>query len=111
MSETKVSETKVSETKVPERFRSCFWDSDFDDLDIEKNKDFIITRLYVKGGLSGIDWVHLHYSDSEIEEAAKKRRALNPIVANYLRKKYNLAKEDMAYYRMSSMGGTDLWNY
>lgn len=36
MSETKVSETKVSETKVPERFRSCFWDSDFDDLDIEK---------------------------------------------------------------------------
>lgn len=97
--------------KIPEKFRPCFWDADFDKLDLKKNKDFIITRLYVKGGLSGIDWVHDQYSDEEIQDAAKRRRALNPIVANYLRNKYHLKKQDMAYYRMAQSGGRELWDY
>ena len=101
----------MKDKKVPEKFRPCFWDTDFDALDIEQNRNFIITRLYVKGGISGIDWVHRQYSDCEIMDAAKKRRALNPIVANYLRKKYHLEKEEMAYYRMEMSGGRESWKF
>ncbi len=90
---------------------SCFWDTDISRLDIEKDKDFIITRLYTKGGMRGINFVHHIYADDDVIHAAKVRRDLNPIVANYLSKKYNIRRSDMAYYRMEDMGGRTLWNH
>lgn len=98
-------------SKIPEEFRGCFWDVEFNDLDIEEDKYFIISRLYVKGDLCALKWVHETYSDDDIKETAKNRRALDPIVANYLRKKYGLQKEEMAYYKMEAVGGKELWPY
>ncbi|MBQ6482993.1 MAG: hypothetical protein IJI45_17955 [Anaerolineaceae bacterium] len=86
---------------IPEKFRPVFWDTAFDELDNEKNKSFIISRLYCYGGMEGIYWVEHFYPDKDIIEAAKKRRDLNPIVANHLRKKFGLEKSEMNYYTMS----------
>ena len=86
--------------KIPTKFKPCFWDTNFDELDIKKNKYYIISRLYNKGGISGITWVEDNYSDEDIMEATKLRRDFHPIVANYLRKKYGLKKEQMNYYKM-----------
>lgn len=86
--------------QLPEEFRSCFWDTDFEKLDIRKNRLFIISRLYTKGGFPGIFWVHDTYSDQDVIDAAKTRRDLNPIVANYLCEKYGLKREEMKYYQM-----------
>ena len=69
--------------KIPKKFEPCFWDTEFEKLDTEENKYYIISRLYNKGGISGITWVEDNY------------------VANYLRKKCGLKKEQMNYYRMS----------
>lgn len=85
---------------IPEEFRTFFWDTDFDKLDIQENAPFIISRLYNKGGIRGIMWVHDTYDDETIINAVKTRRDFHPIVANYLRKKYGLEKEDMVYYKM-----------
>ena len=93
-------------SELPEKFRPVFWDTDFDNLDAEKNSAYIISRLYNKGGFPGIFWVHEHYSDQEILQAIKTRRDFDPIVANYLRKKYSLEKDEMNYYRMQS---GDFW--
>ena len=86
---------------LPIRFKPIFWDSNFEELDTEKNKLFIISRMYCRGGLEGIYWVEHHYPEKDILEAAKKRRDLNPIVANHLRNKFGLEKSDMKYYTMS----------
>lgn len=86
--------------QLPEKFRQCFWDSDFEHLDTRENMAFIISRLYTKGGFPGIFWVDKTYSSQDIIYAAKTRRDLNPIVANYLRKKYNIKKNEMNYYQM-----------
>lgn len=91
---------------LPERFRPVFWDTDFDNLDKKKNAAYIISRLYNKGGFPGIFWVHVNYTDEEIIHAAKTRRDFDPIVANYLREKYHLQKEEMNYYRMHAQ---DFW--
>lgn len=91
----------MSEHPLPEKFRSVFWDTNFEELDAEKNKLFIISRMYCKGGLEGMYWVEHHYSESEIIDAAKNRRDLNPIVANHLRNKFKLEKSQMKYYTMS----------
>lgn len=85
---------------LPEKLRPYFWDTDFDALDTQKNKLFIISGLYTKGGLAGVKWVDENYTDGDIMEAAGKRRDFTPVVANYLRKKYGLEKEEMAYYSL-----------
>ena len=87
--------------KIPKKFEPCFWDTEFEKLDTEENKYYIISRLYNKGGISGITWVEDNYSIEDITEATKLRRDFHPIVANYLKKKCGLKKEQMNYYRMS----------
>lgn len=89
--------------QLPERFRPCFWDTDFDGLDVRENRAFIIARLYTKGGFEGMLAVAELYSDEDVICAARTRRDLDPIVANYLRKRYGIKKEDMNYYRMRSV--------
>ncbi len=86
---------------MPEKFKEIFWDTNFEELDTEKNKPFIISRMYCQGGLEGIYWVEHHYSEDDIIQAAESRRDLNPIVANHLRKKFGLEKSRMKYYTMS----------
>ena len=51
---------------IPEKFKSAFWDTAFEQLDNEKNKLFIISRLYCYGGMEGIYWVEHFYSDKDI---------------------------------------------
>lgn len=84
---------------IPKEYKKYFWDTDFDNLDLMKNKNYIIARLYCYGDILEIKWIHNTYSQEEIKEVAKKSRNLNPIVANYLKNKYHLKKEEMAYYK------------
>jgi len=94
--------------RIPEEFRPAFWDTDFEKLDPEINKNFIITRMYTKGGIRAIRWVEDTYTYDEIRTAAMKRRDLNPIVANFLSSRFKIARKDMNYYRMGS--NVPLWN-
>jgi|GEM_PF-943231 len=86
-------------TSLPEHLRPAFWDSDFEHLDLEKNRDFIITRLFTKGGIPGINWAEKTFTADEIRAAARTRRDLNPIVANFLSQRYGIPRRDMMYYR------------
>lgn len=63
---------------LPEKLRPYFWDTDFDALDTRKNKLFIISRLYTKGGKPGVKWVDENYTDDDIMEAARKRKDFRP---------------------------------
>lgn len=101
----------LNKTRLPEKFSTLFWDTDFNQLDLEKNKYYIIARLYTKGDFDAINWVHQTYTEKDIEETARKRRALDPIVANYLRLKYNLKREEMAYYQAEKQGAHERWRY
>ena len=83
---------------MPEEFKKYFWDTQFEKLDIKKNKRYIISRLYCYGNLKAIKWVKSVYSKEDIKEVAIKSRDLKPLVANYLRQQFNLKKEEMAYY-------------
>lgn len=86
---------------LPDKFKPVFWDTPFEDLDTEKDKAFIIIRMYCYGGIEGMYWVERHYSDEDIITAAKTRRDMNPIVANHLKNKFGLEKFQMKYYTQS----------
>ena len=84
---------------MPIEFKKYFWDVEFEKLDLEKNKRYIISRLYCYGDLKAIRWIKQTYSKADIEEVAKKSRNLTPLVANYLKQQLHLKKEQMMYYK------------
>ena len=94
---------------MPKEFKKYFWDTQFEKLDIRKNKRYIISRLYCYGNLKAIKWIKETYSESDIKEVAIKSRDLKPLVANYLRQQYNLKKEEMAYYRAIQEMNYEYW--
>ncbi len=84
---------------MPIEFKKYFWDVEFEKLDLEKNKRYIISRLYCYGDLKAIRWIKQTYLKADIEEVAKKSRNLTPLVANYLKQQFHLKKEQMMYYK------------
>ena len=93
-----IKDIKMRGVIMPEELKKYFWDTKFEELDIRKNKRYIISRLYCYGDLKAIKWIKETYSKEDIKEVAVKSRDLKPLVANYLRQQFNLKKEEMAYY-------------
>ena len=91
---------------MPIELKKYFWDTQFEKLDLQKNKKYIISRIYCYGDLKAIRWIKSTYTLEDIKETAIKSRDLKPLVANYLRQQFNLKKEEMAYYR-----GIESMNY
>ena len=94
---------------MPVELKKYFWDTDFEKLDLKRNRRFIITRLYCYGDLKAIRWVKNTYTEDEIKDVAVNSRNLNPLVANYLRQQYNLEKKDMAYYKAIMAMNYEYW--
>ena len=89
----------------------AFWDTDYERLNAERDSDYIISRLYCKGGIAGIRAVHRHYTMEQITHAARTRRDLNPIVANYLQSICGLNRDAMAYYNLHRQSDDTMWKY
>lgn len=94
---------------MPIELKKYFWDTEFDKLDLELNKRYIISRLYCYGDLKEIKWVRENYTKADIEDVARNCRNLKPLVANYLRQQYNLKKEEMAYYKWTMAMKYEYW--
>ena len=94
---------------MPIELKEYFWDTEFEKLDKEKNKRYIISRLFCYGDLKTIKWIKDNYSKEDIEDVAINSRNLNPLVANYLRQQFNLQKEEMAYYRWTNAMNYEYW--
>ena len=94
---------------MPEELKKYFWDTEFEKSDIQKNKRYIISRLYCYGDLKALRWIRENYSDEDIEDVARNSRNLKPLVANYLRQQFNLKKEEMAYYIWTTAMNYEYW--
>ncbi len=94
---------------MPEELKKYFWDTKFEKLDIQKNKRYIISRLYCYGDLKALRWVKENYSNEDIEDVARNCRNLKPLVANYLKQQFSLKKEEMAYYIWTTAMNYEYW--
>ncbi len=94
---------------IPIELKKYFWDVIFEELDIKKNKQYIISRIYCYGDLKAIKWLKETYTTEDIKEVAKKSRNLKPLVANYLRQQFKLEKKEMAYYLATMNMGYEYW--
>lgn len=80
-------------------YRSLFWDTDIDALDMKGNRLYIISRLLSKGGMPGYLWVTKHYSEADIIDAIIRRRDMDPIMRNFMAEKYHVPKDQMVKSR------------
>ena len=83
---------------IPVEYKKYFWDTDFHSLDIKKNMNYIISRLFCEGNWDAIQWIKKTYSQEEIISTVKISRRFNPVTANFLKNVYNLHEEEMQYY-------------
>ena len=59
---------KTKNIKVPQNFRKYFWDINFNELDFEKHRKFILERLLNYGTFDTFSWVFRTFSGEEIKE-------------------------------------------
>jgi hypothetical protein len=51
---------------MPNFLKPYFWDVDFSNLSLDKNKDFVISRILEKGRIECIQWLFQNFSKDEI---------------------------------------------
>jgi hypothetical protein len=61
---------------VPERFRSLFWDTRLENINVRRNAAYIIERVLDMGSLDALEWVQWIYPVHKIIDVLTSSRAL-----------------------------------
>ncbi len=86
--------------KMPKELKPYFWDTNFNKLDLEKNKVYIISRLLNQGGHKGYKFLINAYSYEDFKYVGMHSRMLDPKIASYLSNVYKINKKDMKFYQI-----------
>lgn len=72
--------------------QNLFWDADVEDIDIHKNKRYIVERVVTRGFLDDFYTLLQLYSIKEIKEALVKSKELDSKTANFCSYFFNIPK-------------------
>lgn len=70
-------------TKLPEFLKKYFWDVDFNSLNLERDRTFILKRVLDRGDTKAINWLNQHYTKRDIENLITTSRDLSQKTANF----------------------------
>ncbi|MCX7779240.1 MAG: hypothetical protein N2259_03325 [Patescibacteria group bacterium] len=68
---------------LPKFLQSYFWDTDFQNLDLKKYGQFILTRILNYGDERAIKWIKRQFSKNEIKKAIVSSRSLDDKSFNF----------------------------
>jgi succinate dehydrogenase flavin-adding protein (antitoxin of CptAB toxin-antitoxin module) len=63
--------------------KKYFWDTDFNKLDIEKNKKYILERILEMGDEKAVKWMLNNFSKGDLLKVVKTSRQLSPKSRNF----------------------------
>lgn len=89
-----------STKSVPEWMEIFFWDTDIDQLDVDKNSAYIITRLLNLGNQHTLRWLFDTYSQDEILYVVKHSRNLLLKSAMFWKYYFNLQESEMKCFEI-----------
>ena len=95
MSGTILQNREEAFQKMLTDMRPYFWDTKPEDLDIDKNSAYIISRLLNMGGMPGYLWVQELYNQDDIIHAVIHRRDMRPVVRNFMAQQYHIPPETL----------------
>ena len=72
--------------------KTLFWDTNMEDIDLKKNRDFIISRTLLFGDMNDFRNIKKLYGLRRIIKTAKKSRSLDKRTANFLSLVYHIPR-------------------
>ncbi len=79
--------------KLPSSFKQYFWEIDFEKLDLEKRRIYILKRILEYGDKRAIVWMWKNFDDSEIKNVLYYCRDISLKSANFWALMLNIRKE------------------
>jgi hypothetical protein len=76
---------KEKDKRILKKLQKILWSYDIDSLDLEKDKDYIVTQVLNYGTLEGVKLLYKLYSEEDIREVVK-----NPKKGLWFKKVLNL---------------------
>ena len=68
---------------LPDFLQPFFWDTEFSQINIDKNRPYIIERILDFGDLSAVSWLFSNYTKIEIKEVLGKSRKVSAKSRNF----------------------------
>jgi len=82
---------------------SCFWDMDYKELNPEKDRNFIISRVISRGGSNDEIELFKYYGWEVVKEEVLKIRYLNKKILNYFSLLFNIDKKKFKCFNNRSI--------
>ena len=64
----------IDNEKMPDYILRCLWSYDISEVDFDRHKNLIITRVLNYGDWQGVEWLYKNYSEDDLEQVVKKPR-------------------------------------
>ncbi len=81
--------------KLPKFLSKYFWDVEFEKLDLQKRRVYILRRILEDGDRQAVAWMWKNFKKSEIKDVLSNFRGLSPKSANFWAVILNIKKEDV----------------
>jgi len=97
--------------KLPKALHRYFWDVNPDNIDLAKNRRYVIERLLELGDPEAVSWMKNCFSQDEIVQVLKNARALTKKSANFWANIFGISRHDLACFSKQSQETSNIiWN-
>lgn len=69
--------------QIPQQFKVLFWDCKFNQVDIDRHKQFIIERLLEKGNMDAVKWVFNNFRKQAIFNIVQTSQNISSKTKNF----------------------------
>ncbi len=79
-----------------------FWDAQVEDIDLQKNKRYVIERVMTRGKMEDFKMLLTLYSREEIKEELKKSKELDPKTRHFCSWYFDIPENELhapSFYR------------
>ena len=84
--------------RLPKFLKKYFWDVDFNKLEVDKSRLFVLRRILEYGDEQAVQWMNNNFSRNEINKLLSFAR-INPQSANYWALVLGIKKENVLCLR------------
>ena len=103
------SNASHSPVTLPELLRPLFWDAEWNNVDSERNLDFIIERVLSLGNDEQLSWLRKNIPCEAIRRVVMKSRRLSRKTARCWQNYFGLREEEMQCFGMFSTNPDNLF--
>jgi hypothetical protein len=98
--------------KLPEFLKKYFWDVQFDDVDLQKRRVYVLRRILEYGDEKAVAWMWKNYKKSEIKNVLINYRGYSQKSANFWALLLGVPREEVLCLKKPSLKGQKkIWPY